>query len=402
MEFVFMEVEKEMEDFLKKQEEIKTDRYQCQKCGSLITMPKGEIPERCYQEQGGCNVKHKQFKKIELDSDGKLIEIESKKKTKDEIKIEKIQEVRRKEAEVEQKIKDITVEELKSNVYTEMDAYTDMVSRGINFGCVIEGSGGTGKTYRVINRLKDVDYAYTDSFTTPQAFYIWMFRNRHKEVLIIDDVAGFMNNDKVLAFLKGGLWEVNGQRIIHYMTTKPMQDELGNFVPNAFILNARMVIITNKLNKKNPHLNAVLTRVNYCRVEIDHEELMEILKQVTEKDYPGLSLDERMEVFKFIEDNTSDSNDDLNIRSLIKCFQHKIYSNQVGDKDLWKRLALLSIIQKNPQLVIVEQLLADNAFTSEEDRVIEFKKQTGKSRATYFRLKEQLQLTGESEKKTSK
>jgi hypothetical protein len=387
------DIEKDMEEILKKQEESKTDRFQCQKCGSIVSVPKGESPTECFEAQGGCGKKHKQFKII--GENGKIDEVQTK-KTKAEIKLEKIQEARRREEEVDMTLKQAKIEELKSNVYTEMDAYTDMVSRGITFGCIVEGAGGTGKTYRVINRLKDVDYAYTDSFTTPQAFYIWMYRNRHKEVLIIDDVAGFMNNDKVLAFLKGGLWEVNGQRILHYMTTKPMQDETGNFVPNAFILNARMIIITNKLNKKNPHLNAVLTRVNYCRVEIDHEELMGILKQVAEKDFPGLNKEERMEVYKFIEDNTSEANDDLNIRSLIKCFQHKIYSKQVKDDDLWKRLALLSIIQKNPQLVIVEQLMKDERFKTEEERVQEFKKQTGKSRATYFRIKESLQLSGDN------
>lgn len=398
------EVEKDMKDLLKQQEESKKDKYMCEKCGSIIHVPKGEFPERCYQDQGGCNKKHKKFKKMEEIAKEVTGEKKpEKKKTKQEIKIEKIQEARRKEEEIDKKLKESPPGILKSNVFLEMDAYTDMVAKGITYGCIIEGRGGTGKTYRVIQRLKDVDYAYTDSFTTPQAFYIWMYRNRHKEVLIIDDVAGFMNNDKVLAFLKGGLWEVNGQRIIHYMTTRPMQDETGNFVPNAFILNARMVIITNKLNKKNPHLNAVLTRVNYCRVEMDHEELMGILKQVAEKDYPGLSKEDRIQVYKFIEENTSEANDDLNIRSLIKCFQHKLYSKKIGDKDLWKRLALLNIVQKNPQLVIVEQLMKDDSFKTEADRVKEFRKQTGKSRATYFRLKEQLQLAGDDLKgKTNK
>jgi len=319
-------------------------------------------------------------------------------KTKVEIKIEKIKEVKDKEEEVAETMKVGKHEDLKSDVYLEMDAYVDMVAAGITYGAIIEGSGGTGKTWRVINHLHDVDYAYTDSFTTPQAFYIWLYENRHKEVLVVDDVAGLSTNDKVLAFLKGALWEINGKRILHYMTTKPMQDEYGNFVPNAFIIDARMIIITNKLNKKNPHMNAVLTRVNYCRVEIDYEELMNILEQVAKKDYPNINLQERLEVFNFIKDNTSEVNNNLNIRSLIKGFQQKIYSTKIKNPTLWKQLVMIGIVQRNPAMVVVYELISDPQFQTEDERIDEFKKRTGRGRATYFRLKDQMKNMGEKKK----
>jgi len=407
------ETEKDMQDILNKKEKLTQDAFQCGLCGSIVRVPKGEKPTECLQEQGGCGKKHKKFKLYEGDAEiinqppEKPDETEDAdevppKKSKDDIKKEKIQDAMKQADDVDLKLRDVKMDDLQSNVYIEMDAYVDMVAHGISFGTLIEGRGGTGKTWRVINRLSDIDYAYTDSFTTPQACYIWLYRNRNKEVLIVDDVSGFMNNDKVLAFLKGGLWEVNNERRIHYMTTKPMQDELGNYVPNAFVITARMIIITNKLNKKNPHLNAVLTRVNYCNVEIDHEELMHILAQVAKKDYPGLTLDERMEVYNFIKDNTSEANDDLNIRSLIKCFQHKHYSKKINDHDLWKKLAVISIVKQNPALVVVQELLKNPDFKTEEERVAEFRNRTGRSRATYFRLKDQMTMTGDNLKEKKK
>lgn len=322
-----------------------------------------------------------------------------KKTTRAEEKAEKIKKVKKEEQKVEDNLKDIHVEQLVSNVYLEMDAYTEMVAKGISFGAIIEGPGGTGKTWRILENLKDIDYAYTDSFTTPAAFYVWMYKMRNKEVLIVDDIAGFMTNEKVLAFLKGGLWEVNGRRIIHYMTTKPLQDENGEFVPNTFILSARMIIITNKLNRKNPHLQAVVTRVNYCKVEIDFDELMNIFEQIVKKDYPGLSEAERWEVYEYIKTNTSETNIQLNIRSLIKCFQQRVYSKNIKNPELWKRLAMISILQKNPNLVIVEEIEKNPDFKTVEEKVGEFKRRTGKARATYFRLKEQLnQFTGPNDK----
>jgi hypothetical protein len=317
-------------------------------------------------------------------------------KTKAEAKAEKMKKVREQEQEVEEDLKKMHVEQLVSDVYLEMDAYVDMVAKGISFGTIIEGPGGTGKTYRILNNLKDVDYAYTDSFTTPAAFYIWMYKNRNKEVLIVDDVSGFMNNEKILAFLKGALWEVNGKRILHYMTTKPLQDENGEYVPNTFILSARMIIITNRLNKKNPHLNAVITRVNYTKVEIDFDELMNIFEQIVKKDYPGLNLNERYEVFEFIKKNTLESNVNLNIRSLIKCFQQYVYSKNIDNPELWKRLTMISILQKNPNLVVVEEIEKNPTFKTVDEKVKEFGRRTGKGRATYFRLKEQLNQFGDT------
>ena len=340
-------------------------------------------------------------KEPEESTDGvdQQVEKTKEKKTKVEIKIEKIKEVKDKEAEVDETLRIGKHDDLKSDVYLEMDAYVGMVANGLSFGTILEGAGGTGKTWRVLNRLRDIDYAYTDSFTTAQAFYIWLYENRHKEVLIVDDVAGLMTNDKVLAFLKGALWEINGKRILHYMTTKPMQDEYGNFVPNAFIIDARMIIITNKLAKNNPHINAVLTRVNYCKVEIDYEELMNILEQVAKKDYPNMTLEERMEVFNFIKDNTSEVNNNLNIRSLIKGFQQRIYSKKIGNPNLWKQLVMIGIVQRNPAMVVVYDLLSDETFKTEDERIDEFKRRTGRSRATYFRLKEAMQTMGDKFKK---
>jgi len=338
-----------------------------------------------------------QLKKEDETETESAVEPSEKKKTREEIKLEKIHNAKAKEEEVDKQLRDSKIENLDSSCYMEMDNYVGMVKTGAAYGCVIEGPGGIGKTWRIINLLQDVEYAYTDSFTTPQALYCWLYANRRKEVLIVDDVIGILDNAKALGFLKGGLWPVgeDNNRIIHYMTTKPMQDANGNYVPNAFVLNARMIIITNKLNRKNLHLNAILTRINSCRVEIDYEEMINIMEQVSKKDYRGLSLEDRMEVLKFIQDNTSEANDDLNIRTLIKCFQQKVYSKRINKPDLWKQLAMMSILQKNPAFIVVEEIVNDPSYQTEDERIAEFKRKTGRSRATWFRYKESMRTSGD-------
>ena len=273
-----------------------------------------------------------------------------------------------------------------------MDSFVDMVIKGVSVGTIIEGSGGTGKSYRVINKASraNLDFAYLDSFTTPQGLYIWLYKNRDKELVILDDVVG-LTSDKSLSFLKGALWAIEGkERIIQNNSSKPIRDEEGEIIPNVAQINARFVIITNYL-KPNPHVNAVLSRVNYCRVDIPRDEILRIMEQVAKKEYEGLKESERMEVFNFLKSNTDESCSNLNIRTLIKAFQFKQFANQKGNQDLWKKL-LLKVLDQDMNLLIVQQIAEDESLKTEDEKVTEFSRVTQKSRATYFRLKKRLNL----------
>lgn len=325
-----------------------------------------------------------------------------KKKSKNEIKNEKIHALKEEEQKVLESLKDDDYEDIKSDCYTEMDCIIDMVAHGETYGAIFEGPGGVGKTYRTINRLGreglmlGKTMSYTDSYTTPASFYIWLYKHRDMEVLIIDDVAGMMKNEKTLAFLKGALWDVNGERIITYMTTKPLQDEYGNFVPGSFRLNARLIIITNDLNRKSADAQAILTRVHYVPLNIPFKELMNILEQVARKsDSYGLALEERREVFMYIRDNATESTS-LSIRSLIKGFQFRAYSKRIGKDMIWKTLLLKSLNQ-DETIVVMERLLWDESL-NEKEKIGKFTLLTGKSRATYFRLKNKF-FSQESETK---
>lgn len=311
---------------------------------------------------------------------------------KREDKLEVLKKVREEEHKVFSALKDEDYQALMSDVYTELDSYVDMCVKDISTGCLIEGAGGTGKTYRIVNKClkSDVEFAYTDSFTTPKAFYIWLYQNRDKDVLIIDDVAGFMNNDKILAFLKGALWAVNNKRIVTYMTSSPIKDEFGDVLPNVCEVTANLVIITNFVNKKSPHVGAVLSRINYCKLEIPREELLRILRQIVKNEYDALSLDEREEVLQYLVDNTSDSTMDLNLRTLFKLYQFRVYSKQCFKPELWKNLAL-KMLQKDDRLVLVENLMRDENMKSEEERIKKFSELTGESKSTYYRLKKEIE-----------
>lgn len=306
----------------------------------------------------------------------------------------KINVVREQEHEVLAAIakasKDIDIRSLMSDCYTEMDAATDMVCKGISYGAIIEGRGGTGKTFRIVNQCNKVckpeNVAYTDSFTTPAAFYIWLYKNRDKAVLIIDDCAGFMNNPKILAFLKGALWHTNDgkTRVVNYMTTKPLKDEYDEMIPSTCEVEARLIIITNYLDDENPHVKAVISRVNHVRVDVPRKELLKILKQIVKQPYKTLDEDARLECLEYLETNTSSKTEDLNIRTLLLIMDFRIWAEQMSKGDQWKVLALKKL-QTDDRLALVERLI-DEEFESEKEREEAFCDYTGESRSKYYRL----------------
>ena len=309
-------------------------------------------------------------------------------------KSEYAQMAKEQEESVLDAIKKVKVDDLLSKSYTEIDSYVDMVAFGISNGCIIEGKGGVGKTWRVLNRLntKGKDFAFFNSYTTPLAFYSFLYKNKDRDVLVIDDVAKLFTDNTLLNFLKNALWDsVNEKRIVNYGTSKPISDDEVGVIPRMFELNAKIIIIANYINQKNPDVKAVLSRVNHCRVEIKKDELIKILEQVAKKNYDGLSEIERMEVFNYLKRKSDETLIDLNIRTLIRAFQFKRFSKQVKNDELWTVL-LSKNLKVDDRAEIVKTLVADKSFASEEDRAKKFEDLTGLGRATYFNLKKKFEI----------
>jgi len=314
-------------------------------------------------------------------------------------KIDKINKVKRSEDEILKALKFKDYAPLVSNCYTELDANIQMVIKRFSYGVIIEGKGGTGKTYRVLNKsinaLGETEVKYVDSFTTPTALYVTLCENKDKALIILDDCAGMMNNPKILAMLKGALWHINDghTRIVNYGTTKPPKDEYDEPLPRTIEVNSRIIIITNSLNDDNPHVKAILSRVNRIRVNVPRKELLNILQQVIKKKYHNLTVDERQEVLEYLETNTSIMTEDLNIRTLLRMMDYRAWAKNNVDEDTglplgdaWKPLCLL-LLQRDDRIALVEKLLNDVNIKTEEERYSTFVELTGESQATYYRLK---------------
>lgn len=275
--------------------------------------------------------------------------------------------------------------------YFEMQHYINMVVHRLSYGVIIASRAGTGKTYTTLNLLEksNVEYAYTDSYSTPAAFYIWLYKNRDK-IKVIDDVHKLMESDKFSAFLKSVLWDIGGGvRKVSYNSTKNLEDANYGVIPNEFEEKGACIILCNKVNEKNIHVDAILSRVNYVQLEITNQEMLDNMEFVAKKAYKQLTEAERMGVYQFLKENFMQSID-LNLRTLIKAFNFYEYAKMGKDKEIWKRLTM-KLIKEDDAIVVMQQILNNEELKTEEERQLEFERVTGKKgRTTYFRYKRKL------------
>ena len=280
--------------------------------------------------------------------------------------------------------------------YFQMKHYIRMVISGDEFGTIIKSRGGTGKTTTTLNYLttENVEFAYMNSFSTPVAFYIWLYKNRNK-IKVIDDVHKLLESEKFAPFLKAILEGYNGERIVFYNTSKPIEDNEGVYPPRFKELGGT-IILTNRINDKNIHIDAILSRVPLCELNISNTRMLELMACIAQKPYKNLSVSENMEVYEYCKETLVDSLD-LNLRTFNHARNFYNYAknqSNVNDSEkskLWKRLINLSLKKDDTDLIIMS-VLAENEAKSNDEllKIVNEKLVKPISRATFYRKKDEL------------
>tara|TARA_Y100000310_G_C20665829_1_gene807402 strand:- start:1188 stop:2192 length:1005 start_codon:yes stop_codon:yes gene_type:complete len=252
--------------------------------------------------------------------------------------------------------------------------------KGYSNCTILFGEGGIGKTHLTFEVIKkhfkgkNDDWEYKAGFTTPLAFYRWLYENRNKDLLVLDDVEGLFSNAKTIAMLKSMLWESNGKRIISYDTSWKNAEDL----PSTFEIKARFVILANDIPKRhNPHIEALLSRVVSYSFNIGFKDKMNIIFKIL--DDKDLSLDKKEKCKSILNKVVTETTQNLNFRTLERLISLVCYNKSKAER-LFKET-----IEIDEDLSLVLKLVKSGLGVKEQ--VTQFIERTGKSRATYFRIK---------------
>lgn len=270
---------------------------------------------------------------------------------------------------------------IKSPAYFEMEKYIEMVCDGLSNFCIIHSQGGLAKTWssQAILKKKKQDYAYLNSFTSPLELYNFLYDNSQGKVILIDDCEGIWDNKSIISILKNAT-ELNGQRTISWNSTT---SKLGDRT-NTCSFDSRIILLTNQLPniEKNRHIEALLSRAFLCRLNFSHQEKIDIIREVSKRDYQKLTAEERKKIFDFIQRNTNEATKDLSIRTLIKCYHFYLF-----DKQIWEELGT-RILKADPHREIVYKLMQSGTAVKEQEQ--EYHNKTGRSRADFYRVKQEV------------
>ncbi len=260
-------------------------------------------------------------------------------------------------------------------IFKNADEWIKLTAKKHNFGLVLVGKGGMGKSYRVFQTLKSIgfekdrDYELLSGYSTPLEFYNFLYKNRDK-LIVLDDLNGLFEDTKAISLLKSALWGTAGKRFISYQTTS---EKLR--VPSKFVFEGSIIFICNEL-PNNKEIESLLTRCVVLNFNFSRKQILEILHEIASQGYGSLSKQECLEVFKFIREKTDLSTTNLNIRTLVKALKLR--------EALPKSWEVLALDLFKDDIILRQLLDIIRNYPTAKERIKAFIERTGKSRATYY------------------
>lgn len=256
---------------------------------------------------------------------------------------------------------------MENKKYKILDASLNAMRKGAFNLLIAKGVPGMGKTHNILKFMKEknIDYAYIKTYSTPLKFYEILYKNRHKGVIIFDDLSN-LGDDKILGMLKSACWGADeGDREVNYYTTSKVFDKLN--IPNSFKMSASIVLV---FNGALPNLEPIISRGVNIDFDFTYADKLAIFK--------GLEGEGAInsEIVEYVNKSCSEATKNLSIRSLVilseikeKGFKWDIFADEILKADKEIEL-LLSLISKFPKL---------------KTACDKWMEQTGKSRSTFMR-----------------
>jgi hypothetical protein len=259
--------------------------------------------------------------------------------------------------------------------------FVRMVVGGHSDALVLLSDGGLGKSYTVLQTLKEEglkegeDFVLITTFATPLELYNMLFNYREGKILVLDDLEGILTDRKSVSILKSALWSANNKRTIHYHSTTSKMT-----APSEFQFESRVILCMNDL-VDNKIVNSLISRCMFFRFNPSYQQRLEIIGAIAEKE--GIA----KEIVEFIKMNSGPVTKNLNFRTLIHLWNAYRYDMNNGNSGSWKILGK-ALLGSDGTLSLVWELSKSNKKVEEQAK--EFTTKVNRSRRTFFRLRKKL------------
>ena len=250
-------------------------------------------------------------------------------------------------------------------------------------GLTLQGEGGVGKTVLVLGEVRAAltpeEWGYKNGYTTPLALYQTLYEHRDRKVLILDDVEGVFTSERALSVLKAALWEVDGARLVQWDSKSDKMDGL----PSQFFMRAKLIILCNRIpHSDDLSMRALLSRTISYEVAFSYQQKLSLCWRFLNREH-SLTDEQRSAVWRLLQECTNVATRDFNFRTLRRAIAFVRYD--VGKAEALFRATLAVDEHREAYLAALKEAVRV------ADQVRIFTSLTGKSRATFFRVKREMQ-----------
>jgi len=258
-------------------------------------------------------------------------------------------------------------------------------------GLIFTGEGGIGKTILTLSSIKKIlnsdDWEYSNGYTTPLSLYEFLYNNRDKKAVILDDVEGIFNNKLSLAILKGALWDSDGKRICQYSSKSDKAK-----MPEKFIMKANIIILCNHIPKENDaSTRAMISRTIFYKMGFSFEQKMRICKNFIKED-KTLTTNDKKQILEILCNEITEATRDFNFRTLRKLIAFVQYDEKQA-KDLFHATTEVDELKR-------VYLAVSKKYDVVKNQIYVFMEKTGMSRRTFFRIKKEISAEVSKKKDT--
>lgn len=251
--------------------------------------------------------------------------------------------------------------------YNELRKYIKAFSRK-NIGLLIVVSrAGLGKTSITEEELEIEAPLIFNSHITPLSFYQILAERTEEEkdcLIVVDEAEMLFRDAKIKTMLKI-LCDTRKEKVVKYMSTTPLLKGL----PKEIHTEAKIIMLINTLNPSDEDIKAIMSRGHLIKFEPSDNEIMNYLMN------SAWANDREIEGFIKGFSNLSRS---LSLRTYVKAVESK-------KSCLDWEAEVINELELDPRLLVIKRIIKNHR--NENDRIAEWERQTGSSRATYFRYK---------------
>jgi len=216
--------------------------------------------------------------------------------------------------------------------FTFLSSLVRMVIKNLRVSLIITGEGGLGKTYTVMEQIKQaglyegVHYVVIKGFSTAKGLYNTLFDHRDK-LIIFDDCDEVLKNDIAKNILKGALDSYDVRKVSW------ISQAIGSDYPTDFIFEGRIIFISNM--DKNKIDQAILSRASNVDLTMSVVDKLARMEKIlpTEAFKGEVSMKLKNEAFEVLKKHAHACSN-LNLRTLIEIIDYR-----ASGEENWEELA---------------------------------------------------------------